>query len=332
MQINYRLSAQHKYPTCIHDVLRGYDWILEHLVPTRAVHRPGRLLKHTTPIAVCGELIGGGLATMLALTECRMNGPCVAAAAVNEPLVDWVFPEEHLEDLDDGIDFDGTFGVKSETRKARRGSRKITPSFHAFGNNGILDADNLLSLRSSYFRKPEDYFDPFASPTLFFRTAGVGVPNAPVVTYLDEFAELARYEREDFARQQLKLSTLGNVPPILRQPCTPTEASRATRKSYRRWPGTASGLRIPHIRVSFGDTSPLSDQAVELAMLFRRSVIAQNKKAAADDEQVTRNREAAFALAEHTSQIQATEGIRFWGDRGSKELGKVAQWLRQSLS
>jgi len=103
------------------------------------------------------------------------------------------------------------------------------------------------------------------------------------------------------------------------------------RKSYKRWPGTASGLQIPNLRVGFGDTSPLSDQAVEMAMLVRRSVIAQNKKPASDDEEAQRYTDAAFALAEETAQIQANEGIRFWGEKGSHELGHTATWLRELL-
>ncbi|KAF1350062.1 hypothetical protein BDV97DRAFT_295447, partial [Delphinella strobiligena] len=300
VQIDYRLSKEHKYPTPIHDVLRGYDWILEHLVPARPFHQPGRNSRHTAPIAVCGELIGGGLATMLALTECRLTGPCVAAAAVNEPIVDWIFPQEdELDDLEDAIDFDGGSGVKPA--------------------------------RSSYFHKPGDYFDPFASSVLFFRTAGIGVPSVPATAPLDDFAELAKYEREDFLRQQLKLSSVGVDLVGQGQAGGAAEASKPTRKSYKRWPGAASGLKLPDVRVSFGDTSPLSDQAVELAMLIRRSIIAQSKKTSVNEEQADRNREEAFEYAENRVQLHATEGIRFWDSERTQELRRAAQWLREVL-
>lgn len=332
VQIDYRLSKEHKYPTPIHDVLRGYDWILEHLVPGRAFHRPGRNSRHTAPIAVCGELIGGGLATMLALTECRLTGPYVVAAAVNEPIVDWIFPQEdELDDLEDAIDFDGGSGVKPVSQSPQRNSRKIIPSFHAFGSNGVLDAESLLQARLSYFHKPDDYFDPFASSVLFFRTAGIGVPSVPATGPLDDFAELAKYEREDFLRQQLKLSSVGVDLVGQGQAGGAAEASKPTRKSYKRWPGAASGLRIPDVRVSFGDTSPLSDQAVELAMLLRRSVIAQSKKTAVNEEQADRNREEAFEYAEKKVQLHATEGIRFWNSERPQELRLAAQWLREIL-
>lgn len=275
---------------------------------------------------------------MLALTESRLHGPYVAAAAVNEPIVDWIFPEaDEFEDGDDAIDFDGTFGVKPVSQSVSKRGRKIIPSFRAFGNNGILDAGALLDARSAYFRNPADYFDPFASPMLFFRTAGMTTPKAPAYNPLDEFAELEKFEREDFQRQQLKLSSLRNVPEQFtsqEQSDCSNESPTPVKKSHRRWPGTASGLKIPDLHVSFGDTSPLSDQAVELAMLVRKNIISQNKrerKAASSEKQADDEREEDFALAEKKVQIQAREGISFWGDEQSQELGRVAHWLRNAL-
>lgn len=336
VQVNYRLSRNHKYPICIHDVLRGYDWVIEHLLPARAFQRPGRSAWHPTPIAACGELVGGGLATMLALTESRLTGPRVTAAAINEPLVDWVFPEEHhKENKDDAIDFDGDFGVKPVTRESKRKQRKIIPSFHTFARNGVLNADTLLGARSSYFHQPADYFDPFASSTLFFRTAGAKVPPAPIVPTLDEFGELARFEREDFHRQQLRLSSIGIAPDettAKKHSDAMSEAMEPARKTYKRWPTAASGLSIPAMRISFGDTSPLSDQAVELAMLLRRSAIMQKKKEAYNEEQAEKQREEAFVYAERQAEIHAMEGIRFWsGGSQTTEIRRVAQWLRQVL-
>lgn len=328
---------EHSFPICVHDVLQGYDWITEHLIPGRAFHRPGRNARHATPIAVCGELVGGGLATMLALTECRTTGPCVSAAAINEPIVDWIFPEgDEFEDDEDAIDFDDDFGVKPVERNHSTRAQKIVPSFRAFGSNGVLDADDLLRARSSYFRKPADYFDPFASPMLFLRSAGMTTPGSPVYSALDEFAELERYEREDFQRQQLKLSTLRNVSEPSSQDHITTDSSEPIRKSYTRWPSTSAGLRIPDLHVGFGDTSPLSDQAVELAMLLRKNLISQNrrdgnKKAASAGVEFDFDREQAFTQAEQKIQIQATEGISFWSAGHSPKIGRVAQWLRSVL-
>jgi acetyl esterase/lipase len=87
-RINYRASSTHKYPTPIHDVLAGYDWIRDHLLRDE-FQRP-----YLARMGVCGELVGGSLATMLALTECHLGQSRIGAAAVNSPVVDWVFPDE----------------------------------------------------------------------------------------------------------------------------------------------------------------------------------------------------------------------------------------------
>jgi acetyl esterase/lipase len=87
-RINYRASPDHQYPTPFHDMLFGWDWIRENLLVDE-FKRP-----YLARLGVCGELIGGSLATMLALTECRLGESRIAAAAVNNPIVDWVFPDE----------------------------------------------------------------------------------------------------------------------------------------------------------------------------------------------------------------------------------------------
>ena len=89
VQLNYRCGRNNQYPGPIHDVLAGYDWIKTHLLPQRHVARAGRS-ERVGQVAVCGELIGGGLATMLAVTECQIGRPGIRAAAVNNPVLDWV--------------------------------------------------------------------------------------------------------------------------------------------------------------------------------------------------------------------------------------------------
>lgn len=353
VQINYRVSSPHTYPTPIHDVLTGYDWVIEHLLPNRAIRRVGHSIKHAVKMAVCGELVGGGLATMLALTECRpgKGRPYIAAAAINEPVVDWVFPEDGVDEDDDYvIDFD-TLGsghqpvsrtAPTKSSKSRK-SNVIIPSFLGFANNGTLDTDALVRARNTLFRKPEDYHDTFASPILNFRTAGMAVmpppppPQSPKAN-LSDFDEAAKFEREDFHRQQLSLSAMRSPSPNATagqneaEAQTKTTKTKATRKSHKRFPGTASGLSVPDMHISVGDTSPLSDQAVELAMLIRRSVLAQRKHDAKTPEQAEADREQAFLHAEKKAQVTIREGIRFWGNQSeSNHLWSTARWLRESL-
>ena len=100
----------------------------------------------SSKIGVCGELIGGGLATALALTECRPARASITAACVGNPIADWTSL---------------TFSKKQD-----RANRK-----------GPLLTESLLKLREDLFRKPEHYHDPFASPLLFFRTPAVSLPD-----------------------------------------------------------------------------------------------------------------------------------------------------------
>ncbi|KAL1297830.1 hypothetical protein AAFC00_006359 [Neodothiora populina] len=264
---------------------------------------------------------------MLALTECRISGPRVSALAVNEPIVDWVFPSE--AELEDDTDVEIT-PVNHKRKRTQKRERSI-PSFQAFARNGVLDAESLLSARSAYFRKPADYFDPFASAVLFFRTAGMDIPSEQVSAPLDDLAELAKYERESFYREQMMLSAIGMS--SQEHLDGDKEPSRRSRKSYKTWPGVTSGLGLPETRITFGDTSPLADQAVEMAMLLRRSVVLSDRREASTEEEADRHKEETLWLAEQKAQLQATEGIRLWtaAKAQSSEIGRVAQWLRQVL-
>ncbi|KAL9025366.1 MAG: hypothetical protein Q9196_005791, partial [Gyalolechia fulgens] len=90
VHIGYRLSQKEPYPKPIHDILASYDWILKHLVPTNH-HDPPRA-PHPPGLGVCGELTGGSLAAMLALTECQVKNPSIRAAALGNPVGDWSAP------------------------------------------------------------------------------------------------------------------------------------------------------------------------------------------------------------------------------------------------
>ena len=56
-------------------------------------------MNHLVEFAVHGELVGGSLALMLALTECRVwDKARVVGASVTEPVVDWLFEvDEYMQ-------------------------------------------------------------------------------------------------------------------------------------------------------------------------------------------------------------------------------------------
>ncbi|KAL9610989.1 MAG: hypothetical protein Q9167_004334 [Letrouitia subvulpina] len=157
VSIGYRLSSKWRYPVPIHDVLASFDWILKNLAKTQTPLSRAEDPSASPKIGVCGELVGGSLATMLAMTECHRSKLGICAAALGEPIVDWTsfqIPSQKMgneENQDVGKDT----GDEVETLRSARGA--------LFPNIGYC-------------------LDPFASPLLFFRTPrfDIAPPNPAV--------------------------------------------------------------------------------------------------------------------------------------------------------
>lgn len=315
VEVRYRLSKQLRWPNPIHDVLFGYDWILQNLVPHRAVIRPGRSPLHDVRIGVFGELIGGGLAAMLALTECHTTGPRIAAAVLNEPVVDWVFPEHpNAESASEEDQVHRSSPKKSSSRSPR-------PSSFLVNTGGMFSPTGLLQARRTLFQKPENYFDPFASPTLFFRSPGVPIPTEEP---MDEFAELARAEQQDFYREQMKLSAMSGM--SLSDPSESTTVKTATRKSSRRYPRVGSGLKLPPFLLSCAQTSPLLDQVEEFASLMVRSNVRE-----IEAEGNEMQRQHAIEKAERDVVCDANARSSELWTTGAKSLSTAVDWFRRHL-
>lgn len=282
VQINYRCSSLNQYPTPVHDVATGLDWIVSNLLPKRATMRAGRS-EHVGKLAVCGELIGGQLATMLALTECRIGEPGIVVAAVNNPIVNWV-----------SLDEDGLTLAQRMKMSAAKTSKGLT-----------LEA--ILKQRASLFRKAEHYHDPFVSPILFFRTSGYEVAEDVEESSMDELDELAQLERDEYLSE---LRPLQPVPEITNpETLTSTHGTRVrTRKSSRRFPSKNLGLRLPRFSLTAGNDSPILGQAAEMTKLLEQSFARQNKSKAAsglpseaDSSMVQFHQYPGLGLWDHTS-------------------------------
>lgn len=152
----------YKYPTPIHDTLAGFDWILQNLEPER--------------LCVFGTHIGGSLSLMLALTEPKT----VHAVAAREPICDWTELDEYClieEEAEEAVaagggDDEVTEEAQVQLQQVRGTSRTNTAQRRA----APPDLVRLLEAREEFFHTPERYFDAFASPILFLRSAGKGVP------------------------------------------------------------------------------------------------------------------------------------------------------------
>ena len=228
VQLNYRLSKAIKYPTPIHDTLAGYDWIIKHLVE-------GINANSSRHIGVCGELFGGSLASMLALTECHTHKVGVKAAIVCNPITDWtaMYPVTSGSVLSLSM-------VDENPPKRKRVSKPS--SWVSFTESSSISTANLLKARSNFFRLPEDYFDPFASPLLYFRT-----PSSDVPLDIDPLDEL-------FATDGAVLRNFVKK-----------------RRSHRRYPIASELLRMPDTMICVGEKNVLKDQGIELAESIARS-------------------------------------------------------------
>ena len=278
--IHYRLSAQQPYPTPVHDVLAGYDWVQQHLA--RRID-----LDHAYPsvkaahIGVCGELVGGSLACMLALTECRMNGG-VGAAAVGNAIVDWT----SLFAADNGSPASTDQGERITINAKHTAAKTVL-----HGRGRLLSNNTLLHLRSNFFDRAEKYFDPFASPLLFFRT-----PASEVPSYLSSVAAEKQSFEEDMS-----------LPPSKK------------RRSHRRYPPAGSALRLPHMRIEVGAENELGHQGADLAEALRKSIRywEESSYGACDRDALLRR-----------IQLVKSEKIGLWAEHDMSSLG---EWFGNTL-
>ncbi|KAK0286929.1 hypothetical protein LTR35_004398 [Friedmanniomyces endolithicus] len=306
VQLNYRLSPSQPFPTPVHDVLRGYDWIKEHLFPKRALALPGRPQRNAR-LAVCGELLGGGLAAMLALTECRVGQPGIVAAALSNPMVDWV-------DLN---------GESAKTE--RMASAPI-------GSNAAANAlsTEIQSLRSKLFRKPEHYFDPFASPMLFLRSAGGAIPSAPPDVPIDDMEHLTQLNREEFRSV---------TEPV-------QEEAKPLRKTSKRYPSPLLGLRLPAFHIHAGKSSSLlSGQAEEFVLRLRQAHVRQageqdfGRKVLDEDEidDMSESEKSEIAQREvearKKAQLSVSQDLGLWDSsaEGRARVAEMARWVSDAL-
>jgi hypothetical protein len=249
--------------------------------------------------------MGGQLATTLALTECRAGEPAVVAAAVGNPILNWA-------ELGGGPD-------ASFTR-----ARTDEPSF---------DINGLLYLRSLIFRRPQHYFDPIASPILFFRSAGVAVPDLTKDDPLDDMAELAFLEREDFFRQQQILSAIGHGPDSSFAPVMEGKTTVKKRAS-KRFPSNALGLRFPRFYTTAGSGIGIADQVQEFSHLIQQSIERQRKKMV---ESMGIGRLGDFHAAEEKPPLvsyREHEGSGVWDESegGRMRMREVAGWMADVLN
>jgi acetyl esterase/lipase len=346
-RINYRASSTHQYPVPFHDVLYGYDWIRDNLLRDE-FKRP-----YIARLGICGELVGGSLATMLALTECRLGESRIGAAAVNSPIADWVFPDElpvvDPAELPEPIAPDETAfpadadimdshrnvaEVAKPVRKPRKRAPKSPPqtAWQRYGDNQAIPALTLSAERDILFRRPEDYLDRFASPIHFFRS-----PHAQLILPQqdDIFASQQPDEVLD-VEAQMSVDHYNSV--IQQAPPAPEVPILSRCRAYaRNYPPAGSNIALPAWRITVGMESPLSDQASELAKVLRRSIARHSLKSHAGRTRWHDKPEKHMyeEHAEERVQLEKVKGIGLWteqaDDTWEKSVRTVGAWLNERL-
>ncbi|KAF2192988.1 alpha/beta-hydrolase [Zopfia rhizophila CBS 207.26] len=355
-RINYRLSPQHQFPTPIHDVLTGYEWILENLIhdgSNSTFRQP-----HISRLGVCGELVGGSLATMLALTECRLGGSRIGAAAVNNPIVDWVFPDElppleqsehpepfAPEDTSFPADQDLTsWWTQQDEQDARsqQAQRKRTPrpppptSWVYNGANPIIPSLTLSGERDVLFSKPENYCDRFASPIHFFRSphGQLIYPKGNNILASTPPKELP--EDSFDIETQLSINHYESLGKALAEPEIPTLVR--CRAYVRIYPPSGIKLELPQLHITTGSRSPLFDQASELAKLMKRSIARQalRSRSARTKWQDPTEKARYEEYAEQRVRMSMVDGVGLWTQPEDTDIWKtsmasVGAWMREIL-
>lgn len=247
IQLKYRSSSQHKFPVPLHDVLVGYDWLVKYVVHGAAAHNGWQSPTRPGKIGVIGELFGGTLASVLALTECCSRQTGIRGAVICNAITDWTaFPLDTFEELrrdnsENIVISDTLHDINPSTTK------KEPVSSTASTTSGILSAAVLRHARTRIFSSTQQYFDPFASPQLFFRTPG---------------GEFQHPEAVDASTSRSDSSGLESAA---------TMHFLRKRTAYRRYPPLHSVLTLPKTIVQVGKENVLKGQGIELVNGMRRS-------------------------------------------------------------
>ena len=217
---------------------------------------------------------------MLALTECfytpaELEPQGISALAVGNPILDWTA----LAPSD----------VKPNVIRA--GVFPKVGGFPSGDNNESLSVHGLYDIREALFSKAEKYFDPFASPLLFFRTPSSEIPNeAPEQSLLNG----AREEENPFLPSAKK------------------------RRSGRKYPPASSNLVFPWTRVEVGQDCVVKDQGVDLV---------ENMQKSFERLEVERTDDMQNAV-KRDFEIVKRAGIGLWDEQHTFEIG---YWLGKKL-
>ena len=263
--------------------LAAFDWVWRNLFSGQRIFDSNPSPK----VGVCGELAGGSLAAMLALTECDPNEAHISAAAIGNPILDWtnVFPQ----------------GREMRMCDIQRSDQDELPESKMFSSTDekALSISAFIARRKEFFRKAEAFFDPFASPTLFFRTPCFDLPYQPTLHPLLEAS--ARSDDQSSSENDSEAQVL------------------IRKRTYpRTYPPRASSLLFPHCKFTVGGDFVLGSQVLELTALMGRST-GRRQNSHFDEKDLDNSR---------MIMTEKKDGLGLWGMEDALEIG---QWFGEVL-
>ena len=259
---------------------------MKHLGTSSAAHNNWQAHStKSTSVGVCGQLVGGSLAAMLALTECHTSRTGVRAAALCNPITDWTIFHSSTPTKEDTEGASGEGSAKAQYRDSTQ-------------QHSITDS-SLLGARKDLFITPSHYFDPFASPLLFFRTASSDLP-------------LDHSQHSDASVQSLGSSSSEISAEWIKK-----------RRVQRKHPPLGSGLRLPNFRIDVGEETVVKEHGIELAEAITRSVDLHEEKDGKAVAGVEREIEAQKRV-----RLRIKKGEAFWTE---EDFADVGNWLGRVL-
>ena len=299
--------------------------------------------------------MGGSLAVMLALTECRSGESRIGAAAVNSPIVDWVFPDDlpavSAAQLLEPVAPDETSLLANEdpmalTDRSEAGSSRATKTskrpgkssprtaWQLHGDNTAIPTATLSAERDTVFRRPEDYFDRFASPIHFFRSP----QGLLLYPKQDDAWASEQPENSIDIETQMDINHYQSFEEsTTRAPELPVLAK--CRAYARNYPSAGSNLNLPDWRITAGSQNPLLGQTSELTKMVRRNLARYTLKKRMGRVRWHDDAEKVYYedFAESKVLMETIDGLGLWNQQATNkqwqaQIGQTGLWMKESLS
>lgn len=313
------------WPTPIHDTLAGFDFLIRTLAPPPSGSN-GHSRLQRRDVYVYGSFLGAGLAASLALTEAHANEPmAVRGLLALNGVYNWTtfLPDHPL----------------NTTR--RRLQEEVGFDLAEFERREDTDHDvgMLKALIPRFFQQPANLFDPFASPVLFFHTAGLMVPPSFTERWRPEYlsdtnsaASTPSGESDAIDPYDYVYSDPEDPPPPTPFPEAETDANSDAetnsdsdasaipdptmapppRRGYLAFPPRASSLKIPETLLLHSTPPPLPEIPEAVAGQRRRTAVWKKLKNA-ENSFASQAMGLAGLMRRSVNKLELKERIR-WDD------------------